>query len=76
MAVGPGTIINYVVTNGASVVRDRVKLPEEVSAGEYDAEYYINNQVIPAVDRIFDVLGYPVEMLTQQHHQQSLAGFF
>ncbi|HII65105.1 TPA: hypothetical protein HA280_06345 [Candidatus Woesearchaeota archaeon] len=75
-AVGSGTIIEYVVTAGNDIIRNRVKLPEEVQGNDYDAEYYINNQVIPAVERIFDVLGYSREMLAGSHEQKTLAGFF
>ena len=64
------------VTAGNDIIRNRVKLPEEVQGNDYDAEYYINNQVIPAVERIFDVLGYSREMLAGSHEQKTLAGFF
>jgi len=40
----------------------------------YDTEYYINNQVIPAVERILDVLGYPSQVVLDE--QQSRVGDF
>jgi DNA polymerase elongation subunit (family B) len=41
---------------------------------EYDPEYYINNQVLPAVGRIFEVLGYSKDSL-QGKMQTTLGGF-
>ncbi len=74
--VAPGTMIKYVVTQGNDIIRNRAKLPEEVKEGDYDSDYYINNQVIPAVERIFNVLGYKKEDLLEIKEQTKLAGFF
>ncbi len=74
--ISPGTIIKYVVTQGNDIIRNRSKLPEEVKEGDYDADYYINNQVIPAVERIFNVLGYKKEDLLETKEQTKLEGFF
>ncbi len=76
ISVASGTIISYVVTQGKDIIRNRVKLPDEVKGNEYDPEYYIENQVVPAVDRIFDVLGYSKDELLGSHKQQTLSGFF
>ncbi len=74
--IGPGSIIKYVVTQGSDIIRNRSKLPEEIKENEYDADYYINNQVIPAVERIFNVLGYTKEDLLETKEQTKLEGFF
>ncbi|MBW3003441.1 DNA-directed DNA polymerase [Candidatus Woesearchaeota archaeon] len=74
--VGPGTFVRFVVTAGKGIVRDRVKLPEEISDNEYDSDYYINNQVVPAVDRIFAVLGYDIKKLLEDKDQSKLSKFF
>ena len=74
--IGPGTMIKYIVTQGSDIIRNRAKLPEEVKAGEYDATYYIDNQVIPSVERIFNVLGYNKEDLLETKEQTKLGGFF
>lgn len=74
--VGAGTMIKYVVTQGEKRVRDRARLREEVKEGEYDAEYYINNQVIPAVGKILEVVGYDVTDLTEEKEQSKLQSFF
>lgn len=74
--VGPGSVIRYVVVQGSERIRDRVKLPEEVKEGEYDAEYYINNQIVPAVGKIFDVFGYNAEELAAEKTQKKLQAYF
>jgi DNA polymerase elongation subunit (family B) len=71
--VGPGSIIKYIVAEGKGRIRDKAVLPEECQ--NYDSEYYINNQVIPAVERIFDALGYSEEELVKEKEQSSLHGF-
>ncbi|MCX6710172.1 MAG: DNA-directed DNA polymerase [Candidatus Woesearchaeota archaeon] len=78
--VGIGTMIRYIVTEGKGRIRDRAKLPEETKDGEYDAEYYIKNQIIPSVGKIFEVLGYKEEELLgkseEEKAQSSLHSFF
>lgn len=74
--VGPGSSIRFIVTRGKDIIRNRSRLPEEVKQEEYDSDYYINNQVIPAVERIFNVLGYKKEDLTELKEQTKLEGFF
>ena len=75
-AVGPGTMIKYIVTQGNDSIGNRARLPEEIKNNEYDADYYIDNQVIPAVERIFNVIGYKKEDLLETKEQTKLAGFF
>ena len=74
--ISPGTMIKYVVTQGNDIIRNRVKLPDEVKDIDYDATYYIDNQVIPAVERIFNVLGYTKDDLLETKEQTKLEGFF
>ncbi len=73
---GAGTIVKYVVVKGkGKVIRDKVRLPEETTQEEYDGEYYIQNQIIPGVERIFAVLDIKVDDLVSETKQSSLAGF-
>ncbi|MAE42484.1 hypothetical protein CMO93_01825 [Candidatus Woesearchaeota archaeon] len=74
--VGPGSAIRFVVTMGNDIIRNRSKLPEEIKEHEYDSDYYINNQVIPSVERIFNVLGHTKQDLTEAKEQTKLEGFF
>ncbi len=74
--VGPGTLIKFVITQGSDSISNRAKLPEEISQKDYDAEYYINNQVVPSVETIFKVLGYSKEDILEHKEQKKLEGFF
>lgn len=76
MDVFPGMVVKYVITKGDEKIRDRAKLPEDVKQKDYDYEYYTNNQVVPAVEKIFEVLGFTKEELSQNEGQKRLAKFF
>jgi DNA polymerase elongation subunit (family B) len=73
--IAPGSIIEYIICKGTGLVRDRAKIPTDVAPGDYDADYYLNNQLIPAVSSIFNVLGYKEEELTGKG-QTGLGKFF
>jgi DNA polymerase, archaea type len=74
--VFPGMIIKYIVTKGKGLIRDKVKLPEEITEKDYDPEYYIKHQIIPGVDRIFAVLGINItEILSKEGEQITLMKF-
>ncbi len=74
-----GTIIQYIIKKGKGSISQRA-VPYEYSQGvTYDKEYYINNQIIPAVGRIMEPLGYTKEDLQDLsvgEKQQSLDAFF
>ncbi len=74
--VGPGSMIKFIVTAGKGIIRDRARLVEEVEEGDYDSDYYINHQIVPAVDRIFNVLGHSKDDLIESKDQSKLDGFF
>lgn len=74
--IGAGTTVSYIVTEGKGAIRDRARLPEEVKDGEYDAEYYITNQVIPAVERLLEVIGCTKEEITETYLQKKLESYF
>ncbi len=73
--IAPGSVIEYIICKGTGLVRDRAKIPTEVASGDYDADYYLNNQLLPAVSNIFNVLGYKEEDLTGKG-QTGLGKFF
>ncbi len=75
-AIGPGSIIEFVVVKGEKRIRDRARLPEEVKQEDYDPDYYIKNQIIPSVEKIFEVLGYTKEDLLESLEQKKLGRFF
>ncbi len=70
--VGAGTIIKFVVVRGVGKIRDKVRLLDETKQCDYDPEYYINNQIIPAVEKIFAVLGVSADELQNKAAQSTL----
>lgn len=76
MFAGPGTVIKFIVAEGEGIIREKARLPEEVPPGKYDSEYYLNNQIAPAVEKIFEVLGCKKEELLTGIKQSSLSKFF
>ena len=77
--VGKGTIVQYIISKGKGSISQRA-VPYEYSEGvEYDKEYYIENQLIPAVSRMMEPLGYDknrLRELASPERQQSLDAFF
>ncbi len=74
--VKAGSSIKYVVADvqNATAIRDKVMLPEDVDAKGYDATYYIENQILPAVRKILEVGGITEHEIDQRgHDQQSLS---
>lgn len=74
-SVSNGTIIQYVVVKGIGKIRDKVRLPNETKQEDYDGEYYIQNQIIPGVEKIFEALSVSVDDLVSSTKQSSLSGF-
>jgi DNA polymerase elongation subunit (family B) len=75
LAVGPGVLIEYVVTKGPGRIRDKVKLPDEIKPEDYDADYYIDHQIVPGVEKIFSVLGVKKEEILKKGSQSTLGSF-
>ncbi len=73
--VVPGMIIPFIVGKGSGLVRERAKMIEEVSEGKYDSEYYIWNQLVPAVSSIFVVFGYEEDEILKEKEQTGLGDF-
>lgn len=49
---------------------------ELIGDKEYDPEYYIQNQVLPATLRILESIGYSEEQIMNNEKQTSLDSFF
>jgi len=73
LGAGVGTTIRYVISEKGKSISDRARIPEECE--DYDAEYYVNHQIVPAVERIFDVLGFKKEELKEKKGQKKLGDF-
>ncbi|MBU1198001.1 DNA-directed DNA polymerase [Candidatus Micrarchaeota archaeon] len=64
------SVIAYVITKKGKSISDRAEILER--AKDYDPEYYINNQVLPAVLRIMGAMGFEKEDLKTKGRQKSL----
>ncbi|MFH1224895.1 MAG: DNA polymerase domain-containing protein [Candidatus Diapherotrites archaeon] len=73
--LGMGSLVSYIITKKGKSISDRAELEEFVKEGDYDADYYIENQVVPAVQKIFAELGYAREDLISGGKQASLSSF-
>lgn len=60
-------------SNNKKLVRERVKLPFE--EGAYDIEYYLNHQILPAVENILKVFDVDVKELIEGKKQTTLGDF-
>lgn len=73
--VDVGMLLSYFIAETREtkkLVREKVKLPDE--KGEYDISYYLEHQIIPAVENIFEVFGIKKDELLGKK-QKSLIEF-
>ena len=65
--------INYVIKSGSGKISDRVALAEDSSIEDCDIDYYIDNQVLRAVYKIFETFDYDLEKL--KDGQTTIGGY-
>jgi DNA polymerase I len=65
-----GTVVRYIITPGLGSISDRARPVEE--SQNYDPDYYIEHQLVPACQRIFDALDIEIE----SKGQSKLGKFF
>jgi len=71
-----GSLIEYYIAETASkkkLVREKVKLPHE--KGEYNIEYYLEHQILPSIENIFQVFGINAKEIIDGKRQMSLGEF-
>ncbi len=73
----PGVVIGYIITEGGGSISDKAYPLEWVikKGMTYDANYYINNQVIPAIERILEVIGITTGEVLGKGRQTTLFSF-
>ena len=71
------TPIEYYVAEGntkSKLVRDRIKLKDE--EGKYDIKYYLEKQILPSAENIFQVFKINVKELADGKKQEDLKKWF
>lgn len=74
--VTQGNLIEYYIAETREkkkLVREKVKLPNE--PGEYNIEYYLERQILPAVENIFQVFNIDINQLISKKKQTTLDSF-
>ncbi|MBN1169524.1 ribonuclease H-like domain-containing protein [Candidatus Micrarchaeota archaeon] len=74
MTAEKGSMISYVVGKKGTTISEKAE-PIEL-AKDYDPEYYISHQILPAVMKIMKELGYDEYSMRHGGKQQSLDSFF
>ena len=53
-----GSSIGYIIIKGEGKISERARPVDEVDFKKYDKDYYIEHEIIPAVSRVMEALGY------------------
>ncbi|MFH1889520.1 MAG: hypothetical protein ABIJ58_01410, partial [Nanoarchaeota archaeon] len=72
--IAQGGLIEYYIAetkDKKKLVRDKVKLPNE--EGTYNIEYYLERQILPAVENIFQVFGINIKEIIDGKKQDNLS---
>jgi len=75
--ISQGGLVEYYIAETkekSKLIRDKVKLPDEV--GEYDIEYYLERQILQAVENIFQVFKISVKEIIDGKKQENLKKWF
>ncbi|MBY9021736.1 MAG: DNA polymerase, partial [Candidatus Lokiarchaeota archaeon] len=79
LPINIGMLIEYYIAESKdknkkrALVRERAKMPSE--PGKYDIEYYLKNQILPAVENIFEVFNINIRELVEGKKQMKLGDF-
>ena len=74
--VSQGNLIEYFIAEtreNHKLVRDKVKRPNE--KGKYNIKYYLERQILPAVENIFQVFGINIKEIIEGKKQTTLGDF-
>ncbi len=74
--IEPGMTIRYIVEKGSGNVSDHAIPVSMFGDREYSPDYYIEHQILPAVMRVMEVLGYTEEELRYEETKQTKLGTF
>jgi len=73
-----GSLIEYYIAetkkeSKSKLIRDKVKLVDE--KGEYNIEYYLKHQILPAIENILQVFNVDINVILDGKKQMTLEGF-
>jgi DNA polymerase elongation subunit (family B) len=71
-----GDLIEYVIVTGSGSVGNRAQPADAVEHPDYDTDYYVKNQIMPAVEGIFKELGVKPDDILSKKDQSELGKFF
>jgi DNA polymerase Pol2 len=74
--IGEGSIIGFVIVKGSGSISDRAEPVEDVKPNQYDPNYYIEHQILPASMRVLKALGYTEQQVLSGKVQASLGEWF
>jgi len=74
--IGEGSVIGFVIVKGTGSISDRAEPIEDVKANQYDPDYYIEHQILPASMRVLKALGYTEQQVLSGRVQASLGEWF
>ncbi|MEM5879049.1 MAG: DNA-directed DNA polymerase [Candidatus Aenigmatarchaeota archaeon] len=74
--VAEGSVIGFVIVKGHGSISDRAEPVEDVKPDQYDPEYYIEHQIIPASMRVLKALGITKEDILSEKKQKKILSFF
>jgi len=73
MPIDPGTLIEYYIAetpDKKKLIREKVKLSDE--EGEYNIEYYLKHQLLPAIENILQVFNVNINEILENKKQKTL----
>ena len=73
--IGVGSLLSFIITKTGKTISEKAELEEFVKEGDYDEDYYIKNQILPAVIKIVRELGYSEEDLIHGGKQTGLGNW-
>jgi len=74
--ISQGNLVEYYIAETAGkkkLVRDKVKLP--IEKGKYDIKCYLERQILPAIENIFQIFDVNVKEITEGKKQTTLGDF-
>jgi len=77
LPIDPGSLVEYYIAetpdSKKKLIRDKVKLADE--KGDYDIEYYLKHQILPAIENILQVFNVDINAMLESKGQKTLGEF-